>query len=186
VLDVLLVCTANQCRSPLAEAVLGRLLRRRGIEALVHSAGLYEGGRPATEDARATAAAVGLDLSRHRSTEVTAELAGGADLVVVMARSHARELVVLVPGARGRIFALKELVRLAEAAGPRRPAQPLPAWLETLNAGRTRESLLRDDPDDDVADPVGLGMDAYQRTYHEIEDLLSRLVPLLVPQPRPA
>lgn len=185
-LDLLIVCTANQCRSPLAEAVLGRLLRRRGIEALVHSAGLYEGGRAATEDARATAAAAGLDLSRHRSTEVTAELVGAADLVIAMARSHARELLVLAPDAWGRIFVLKELVRRAESAGPRRPGQPLAAWLETLDVGRTRESLLRDDPDDDVADPVGLGLDAYQRAYREIDDLLSRLVPLLAPPARPA
>ncbi len=181
--DLLIVCTANQCRSPLAEAVLQRRLSRQGADALVHSAGLYEGGRPATEDARAIAAGVGLDLSRHRSTEVSAELVGAADLVIAMARCHARELMVLVPDAWERTFPLKELVRRAERAGGRRRGQPLVAWLELLNAERSRESLLPDDPDDDVADPVGLGMDAYRRTYREIDDLMARLVP---PPPPPA
>jgi low molecular weight protein-tyrosine phosphatase len=184
--DILIVCTANQCRSPLAEAVLQRRLRRQGTDALVHSAGLYESGRPATEDARAIAAGDGLDLSRHRSTEVSAELVGSADLVIAMARRHARELMALVPDAWGRTFPLKELVRRAEQAGGRRPGQPLGAWLDVLNAERSRQSLLGDDPDDDVADPVGLGMDAYRSTYREIDDLMARLVPLLAPLSPPA
>ena len=45
-IDVLLLCTANQCRSPMAEVLLRHHLAAAGIEATVSSAGLYEGGAP--------------------------------------------------------------------------------------------------------------------------------------------
>ena len=180
--DILVVCTANQCRSPLAEAILSQLLAERGVAARVHSAGLYEGGWPATADARAIAAQAGLDLSGHRSRRVTPDLVRAADLIITMARSHAREVMVLAPDAWERMFPLKDLVRRAEVAGGRGAGQSMAAWLATLGAGRARSSLLDRDPDDDIADPVGLGMDAYRRTHRELDDLLGRLAPLLAPR----
>src|SRR5713101_1781338 len=131
-LDVLIVCTANQCRSPMAAAVLQRRLDERGIEARVHSAGLLEGGRPATADAQAVVATAGLDISGHRSRQVTAGMVARADVVIAMARLHARLLAVEVLSARDRIFTLKELVTRAERAGGRPPGQPMAAWLACL------------------------------------------------------
>jgi Low molecular weight phosphotyrosine protein phosphatase len=44
---VLVVCTANVCRSPISAIMLDRVLLDRGLDAVVESAGFYEAGMPA-------------------------------------------------------------------------------------------------------------------------------------------
>lgn len=41
---VLFICTANRCRSPLAEQLMRRALQRLQVDALVASAGFLPGG----------------------------------------------------------------------------------------------------------------------------------------------
>ena len=87
---VLLVCTGNTCRSPLAEALLRRELEARGIEDVVVSSagtGAWE-GVPASEGSFLVALEHRLDLSAHRSRLLTRELVEGADLILTMGRSH--------------------------------------------------------------------------------------------------
>ncbi|MCS6969421.1 MAG: low molecular weight protein arginine phosphatase [Planctomycetota bacterium] len=65
---VLCVCTGNTCRSPMLAALLAAALQRRGIAALVESAGVAAWpGEPASEGAQRALARRGLDLSGHRS-----------------------------------------------------------------------------------------------------------------------
>jgi len=86
---VLIVCTGNTCRSPMAQALLTRLFEEAEIPAEVRSAGtLPWAGGPAHPDAIATAAASGLDLSPHVAQSLTEELVGWADVVLGMQRAH--------------------------------------------------------------------------------------------------
>lgn len=177
-IDVLFVCTANQCRSPMAEALLRARLAERGIDGVrVRSAGLLPGGAPATDHARSTVP--GLD--GHVSRTLDADLVADADLVIAMARPHLREAAVLAPGAFDKTFALRDLVRRAEAAGPRAPGEPLAAWVARVAAGRRPADYLADDPADDVADPIGEPLAQYRRTARELDDLLARFVSLAWP-----
>lgn len=87
---ILLVCTGNTCRSPLAEALLRKKLAERGVDGVqVGSAGTgaWEGA-PASEGAYLVALEHGLDLSAHRARLLTRELVATADLVLTMARHH--------------------------------------------------------------------------------------------------
>ncbi|NJD10470.1 MAG: hypothetical protein FIB01_08575 [Gemmatimonadetes bacterium] len=84
------LCHGNICRSPYAEARLRQLLA--GRDADVASAGFIGPGRPAAEFAQQSAAARGIDLSRHRSQLITPALAQAAGLVVVMNASQRAEL----------------------------------------------------------------------------------------------
>lgn len=178
---VLCVCTANQCRSPMAEVLLRRALEERGVDAHVASAGSLDGGVAASGGSVRAMAARRLDLSAHRSRRMTADDVAAADLVVCMARRHAREAVVLHPPAWPRTFTLKDLVRRGGAVGARQPGQPLDAWLAAVGAGRTRADLLSDDGRDDVADPVGGPDRAYEATAVLLDDLVGRLVDLAFP-----
>ena len=91
---VLVVCTANRCRSVMAGALLARRLGAAGVAGWVRSAGLLGTGQPASLEAVSVMASYGLDVSRHRSRLMTADELGAASLVLAMAREHVRHAVV--------------------------------------------------------------------------------------------
>jgi protein-tyrosine phosphatase len=171
---VLVVCTANQCRSPMAAA----LLRQRLPTLQVASAGSLPGGRPASGGSVRAMAARGIALDDHVSRTIDRDAIAGADLILCMARAHLRDVVVAVPTALPRTFTLRELVRRGEAVGT---ADTLDAWLTMVGHGRRTSDLLGDDPNDDIADPIGGPDSEYERTAVQLEDLIERLARLLEP-----
>jgi protein-tyrosine-phosphatase len=112
---VLLVCTGNICRSPLAEALLVRTMSERGISGVgVTSAGTGAwDGAPASEGAYLVGLERGLDLSGHRARLLTRELVEQADLILTMARHHRARVDEL--GGEGRVFVLGEYAGRDEA-----------------------------------------------------------------------
>jgi len=106
--QILLVCTGNICRSPLAAALLERALTERGIEGIaVASAGTGAwDGAPVSEGAYLVGLERKLDLSGHRARLLTRELVESAELVLTMARHHRARVDEL--GGEGRVFVLGE------------------------------------------------------------------------------
>ncbi len=173
---VLLLCTGNICRSPMAEGLLRQALARHGVPAEVLSAGTSFDGRPAEAEAVKAMAALGIDISDHRSRLLDRALVDSADLVLGMERVHVREAVLASPAKSSRIFTLKELVRRAELAGPRAQSETLEAWLGRLDAGRSRAELIGLGGDDGVADPFRQSYDAFRRCAAELAEYLDRVV----------
>jgi len=174
---VLFVCTANQGRSPMAEALLRARLAQRGIDGAVEvsSAGLWEGGFPVSKPVLEAVAERGGDLGSHRSRRVTAEIARDADLVVGLAREHVHELVALDRGLAPRTFTLKALARHLEGRSPRVVGQSLAGYVAA-------EAVVDAGPEDDVEDPYGQPLSAVAETAEEIAALLDRVVPRLWPE----
>jgi len=109
---ILFVCTVNMFRSAIAEAAMKRLLLEAGMAEpwSIASAGTWtEDGLPAHPKAIKAANGLGLDLSRHRSRMVKAEMMAEADLIVVMHQGHKEALQAEFPECRGRIALLGEL-----------------------------------------------------------------------------
>lgn len=158
------------------------LLRHRlqGLDVRVRSAGMLENGRPASDHGVAILRERGIDLSTHRSTLVSAELLLSSDLVLGMAREHAR-VVVDAPEAWPKTFLLKEIVSLGEERGGRSPEQPFDEWLQKLHAGRSPQSLMAA-TGLDVEDPYGGSRRDYEKTAAELTDLIDRLVRLAWPE----
>ena len=175
---ILAVCTANMCRSPMAEALLRHHLARAGVAAEVSSAGLMEPGHAAAPEVVELLSERDLDASAHVSRRLSQPLIEGSDLVLAMARDHLREAVLLAPRAFGRVFTLKELVRRGEAAPPR-GGMGRGEWLALVGAGRQPRQLLGSAGDDDIADPIGGPLSEFRLTLAELDDLSSRLAALL-------
>ncbi|MGI8686725.1 MAG: hypothetical protein ACR2MO_16825 [Acidimicrobiales bacterium] len=177
-MDILVLCTGNICRSPMAEAFLRQRLADLGVEARVHSAGRLFVDTPATAEGITAMRAFGHDTSGHRSARLTPETARSADLILAMAREHVRDVAVLGQDVWPRAFTMKEIVRRANAVGARTPGQPFDEWLAKLHAGRATTDILGSSPDDDVADPIGESPAVYSRTAAEIRALTDELVDL--------
>lgn len=110
--SVLLVCTANMCRSPLAEGLLREAARADGDldDWLIASAGVaaYPGQEPMPESVQ-VAAERGADIRRHRSEPITADLLDRFSLVLVMEQRHRQMIEGAFPQAAGKVELLTEV-----------------------------------------------------------------------------
>lgn len=176
---VLFVCTGNLCRSPMAAAFARRALAERGAPVTVLSAGTLGSGRGVTADTARVMARRGLDMSSHRSRLLEDALTGDLDLIVGMAREHARAVVEQRPDAFLKTFTLRDLAARAFDAGPRAPGEDLAAYLQRAAAGRGFSSLAGATASDDIVDPIGQSPAVYERCANEIEGLVGQVVDLL-------
>ena len=99
----LFVCTGNTCRSPMAAALLTRAAESRGLAVEARSAGLFADGSPATMQAVEAMAEWGVDLTAHRSQNVTPDLCRWADVIAVMSPRHQQVLIELGVDSRKTI-----------------------------------------------------------------------------------
>ena len=180
---ILMLCSANRSRSPMASVLLSRHLGSLDADAEVISAGTSSAscvaGAGMIIASKNAIAKLGIEPPPHRSRLLTPDLVLDADLVLAMAREHLREAVTLVPDAWLRTFTLKELVRRGRAWRPRHPEESIGEWLSCLGAGRVRAEALDDSPDDDVADPTGGPIAAHLRTARELDDLTAEAAALI-------
>lgn len=175
-IKILLLCTANLCRSPIAEAVLRAQLAKGDRRAAVRSAGFLEAGQQSPPEVAAVLGQWGVAVPTHASRMVSRSDLAQADLVLCMERLHVREAVVLDPKIWPRTFTLKEIVRRGSAAPARAAGESLESWLARIHAGRDRSDLLGASSTDDVADPYGKKISAYEATLAELVDLTGRLI----------
>jgi protein-tyrosine phosphatase len=189
--QVLVVCTGNICRSPMAEGFLRELLHDRleaaaddgDVEPIeVSSAGTagWDGSR-ATGEAIEAAADREADIRDHRARRLAAHHLEEADLVLAMTTEHRDAAERLVPTAAPRTFTAKELVQLLDAMPPPGPGDPATA-ADLLRSRVARADALRIDGfqgnrfDLDVVDPIGLSMDTYRAVAWELDTLCTQLV----------
>lgn len=144
-LDLLMVCSGNTCRSPMAEAIMRGLWGPGAVPSLrVASRGTFAAsGLPASPEAAAAMAERGLDLGKHLSAPVTEEDLKRADLAVTMTAAHKKSLADRFPAYRSKIRTLAEVSEGAVQG--------------------------------DVADPIGRGQLEYERVAETIAGGLSVL-----------
>jgi low molecular weight protein-tyrosine phosphatase len=181
VADLLVLCTGNICRSPMAEGFLRSALETRfgGNAPRVGSAGTqgWEGSGAQPESVQA-AAERAVDISDHLARRLTRRQITGADLIVAMASEHRDAVLAADPSAAPRTFTLKELVRILEALPPAEPAGDPDALLARVDAaGALRRRGFTGNPrDEDVADPLGRPLDTYRAIAFELDGWIRRLV----------
>jgi protein-tyrosine-phosphatase len=119
---ILLVCSGNLCRSPMAEAMLRTVIERHGdAERLrVSSAGTWcPADQPVAPLTIEVMAAWGQDLSAQRTRVLTQPLIDDADLILVMTRDHLRDIQLRFARAEDKTYLLTEMVgKLYDIADP--------------------------------------------------------------------
>lgn len=110
--NILIVCTANICRSPVAEAILRDRLHAHGLtDWQVSSAGTWAAaGQPAASMSTQLLAEGGLDISGHASRLVNDSMLANADLILCMESGHVEALRVEFAEHADRIYLLSEMV----------------------------------------------------------------------------
>lgn len=144
--NLLLVCTGNTCRSPMAEGLARQMLAEArglapedlaaaGIE--IGSAGIFaSSGSPASREAVEAMARAGIDLNGHRSQPLSEQRVAEADVIYTMTEAHRRTLLESFPEAEAKTWTL--------------------------------------DPQGDIDDPIGMDLSAYQRTAELIRRRLEQ------------
>lgn len=102
---ILVVCTGNICRSPMAEGLLKKLLSEKGVDGVeVGSAGTYAlTGYPAEPLAQQVMKPLGVDISSHRARTLSPELIHWADRILVMTQEHREVVEEIVPDAQEKV-----------------------------------------------------------------------------------
>ena len=173
---ILVVCTGNIVRSPLAEQLLTATLR--GLPELAGQVDILSAGTeapvgaPMAPQAEALSIREGGDPEGHEARQLTADLIRDSDLVLVATRSHRSAVAKLVPRSARTLFTIREFGRLAEAIMKTEPEAATSADdLRELvaKAAATRGYLSPVEPDDDnIIDPIGRSDRTYGRMAKEL------------------
>ena len=150
---IIMICTANICRSPLAEKLLARHLSEKAAtdsafaDWVVSSAGTWANrARGAATGSIAMAEERDLDLSEHVARMVTEEIAEEGDLLLCMTANHKEALQLDFRDQADKIYLLTEMV------------------------GRKY----------DISDPYGGPYEGYVTMAQEVEKLIAEGLPKII------
>lgn len=179
---ILCVCTANICRSPVAERLLAGQL---GATVQVSSAGTFGLiDSPMAEPMATRLRESGLDSGGFIARRLTSRDVADAELILGLTTGHRRDAVELVPSAVRRSFTLREFARLISALDPSMlpsgtPASRLRASVPLVTGFRRRGHA------DDIDDPFGRSDAAYQRAFEEIDEATREIAAMADPDQVP-
>jgi protein-tyrosine phosphatase len=174
-LDVLFICTANVCRSPMAEHMMRRELARCPDPSVaswrVASAGVdAKVGAPIHPHSAEALAEIGVDVGDTSARQMTPDLIDRSRLVLTATRWHRSVVVEESPGAVRRVFTIRQFARMC-VAGVRLtevvPAPDVDSLVATALKGRTNLQPAADD--DGIEDPIGGNLDQFRTCRDLIE-----------------
>ncbi|MFD1212066.1 low molecular weight phosphatase family protein [Arthrobacter sp. GCM10027362] len=181
---ILMVCTGNVCRSPVAEQVLRAWLDELSPDTFeIRSAGTRAlTGSAMTRLAVRQLAAI-TEPGTFTARQLTADLLPAQDLVLGMTRGHRSEIVQLHPGVLRRTFTLREFGRMVQhlnsTAGCRElfEGETATRWRRLVSSAPAvrPETLADGEQDDDIVDPYHRPADAYAQMLSEMLPALQAL-----------
>lgn len=178
-LSVLLVCTANHCRSPMAEFLMRAQLSVRELDWTVRSAGTRaQPGVPIHPTAERILSKRGLVTGDWTSRALTTQQIEDADLILTAAEEHRGVVAKLTPTAMSRTFTLLQFAHLVSAL-------PMPVAVPPQDYGRVLltgvsglRGLVQPMPrsERDLPDPMGQSSFRFRRCARAIDRALDRIL----------
>ena len=106
-MKIVIVCTGNTCRSPIAEA----LIKKKFPDEDVISRGLYV-ALPSgpSKNACEIMNEKGLDIRAHISCQLDEKDVEEADVLLTMTKSQKEKIIRVIPEAKGKVYTLCEYV----------------------------------------------------------------------------
>ena len=176
---VLIVCTANQCRSPMAEILLRDAVADLGLDWVVGSAGTRAiDGQPMHPKAHDVLVGRGHDPGDWTSRALTPQLVESADLVLTAEAVHRSQVVTLVPAALAHSFLFLQFARLATQVAPL-PDSPGPGTGSLLRAAvLDARAHLQPVPagSEDIEDPIGRRRRAFKACADTLEAAVATML----------
>ena len=200
--SILVVCTANICRSPYVEAILKHEFT--GPNAARDTNSTHTRFRVASAGTRALRGAAmdiasaellshsGIDFDHSfTARQMTLQQITDSDLVLTMTREHRAQVLELAPAALRRTLTLREMAALLRSESVSKSASTPSLAHEHERAGDPRLAIRRivdarsthpelaQSPDADLADPYRQGSIAFTEMSRTVTDALTPIVAFL-------
>lgn len=189
--EILVVCHANLCRSPMAERLARHAITSRlgeaaaGIE--VSSAGTHAwNNNPMHPLAADVLREYGADETGFRSRRLTEVQVKRADLVLTATRGQRAACVAFDPAAVRRTFTIPQIGRYAAALPSYSlmtiwpPQERLRAMIEQVSVVRG-ELPVASANEDELADPMRSPIEVFRRCAAEIQSVIDLITCLIAP-----
>lgn len=145
-MNILFVCTANTCRSPMAHGLFEKMVNNKEGIYSINSAGIFtHSGDKINDMACIQLEKHGINFAGRKSVQVTKEIIDIADIIFSMTSNQRRYLIQSFPDSADKIHLLGDYT----------------------NRG------------DDVIDPYGANLKAYDECADNIEEMLNILIDII-------
>ena len=176
-IDILVICTANQARSPAAEALFrreatARLGANHGL--VIRSAGVHATkGEPVLANMAAALSRRGILIDKHRSRPMRPEELAASRLVISMTEEHRRAVNRAAPSVVSRSYTLCEVDRLMSSDW----------WEPTWDGDETAVDRLRSlrpmvpkgKRSEDIVDPAGHSVEIAVSVLNDLAERIGRI-----------
>lgn len=174
---ILFVCAGNTCRSPMAEALMKKALKLKGIEGWsLSSAGLMAiPGIPASENAKKVLLEeYGLDIEDHSSKAIELSLVAEHDYVIAMTLRHAQWLASRFNKYKNKIYFIGELVS-------KEARDAIEEYLNAQDPYSTYYMRLYEEKIKpyEIEDPYGSDIDEYRKAARKLWQYCCRIADLI-------
>ena len=180
---MLMVCTANHCRSPMGQQMLSHAATDRFGDGAwqIDSAGTnIPGPWPLHEHAATVLAGRLPQVEPHRSQPLSTSVIEAADLILTASRRQRGLVVKSVPAAIGRTFTIKQFARLCDAVAslPGVDGDAGDAGRRLVAQAKLARSSLQPVPgeQEDLPDPMGGSLADFQVCADRLQDAIDRIL----------
>lgn len=183
--SVLMVCTANLCRSPLGEHLMRAELAARGVDWTVSSAGTHaREGQPMHSSAARLLAQRGIDASTFTTRRLNQQMIADADLILTASGEHRAAVTRLQPGALARTHTLLQFAYLAQAVSlptPLPSTETGPLLREHVSEARGSVQPLPTNQRD-LPDPIRQSFFRFRKCAAMIEEAIDQILSEVAPR----